>query len=419
MPKPLHIDKPVLIALMAVMLCLNAAVLWNNRGDIAAGRNDFPLFYSNAQMVHEGMASSLYDFNVENSFNRRVVNAPRPPAPPDNHPPYELLLFMPLIGFRFLTAYTIWTILNLVMLAAVAGVTQKFSGLSFPVTLLTILAFYPEWYCLICGQDSILLLLLFSFSFWLWKRDKDEIAGFILALGLFRPQLVLPFALAAFLAGKWKFVRGFIPGTILIAALSTWVVGFHGMATYFGTLLSQGTQHSASVLKQQWGVAPGLMPTWRGFLWVCLPRWAPPGVRTVLLLSGTIVGLLWAAKKMRAARGPGAFDMAFAISVATVLLVSFHSFLQDFSLMILPLLICWPAFSASRIASRNSASLIACLCFLLFLTPLYLLLFVTRSVSWLFLVEALVVWLASQWANSSRTATAGANQPALECGVTT
>jgi hypothetical protein len=36
------------------MLCLNAAVLWNNRKDIAAARNRFSIFYSNAQMVHEG-----------------------------------------------------------------------------------------------------------------------------------------------------------------------------------------------------------------------------------------------------------------------------------------------------------------------------------------------------------------------------
>ena len=82
----------------------------------------------------------------------------------------------------------------------------------FWLTLLTILAFFPVWYCLLQGQDSILLLLLFALSFWLWRRGQDEAAGFVLALGLFRPQLVLPFVLVTFLGGRWKFIRGFIPG---------------------------------------------------------------------------------------------------------------------------------------------------------------------------------------------------------------
>lgn len=397
LPTPVHIDKPVLVSLLAVMVCLNVAVLWNNRVDIAAGRNDFPIFYSNAQMVHEGMASGLYDFNVENSFNRRVANGLRPPAPPFNHLPYELLLFIPFISFRFLTAYTIWTILNLAMLAGVAVVVQKlYTRCSFSLTWPTILAFFPEWYCLIGGQDSILLLLLFTVSFWLWKQEKDDVAGFILALGLFRPQLVLPFVLVALLAGKWKFVRGFIPGAILAVALSTWVVGFHGMANYFGIPLSQGTEQSASVLNQHWGVELRLMPTWRGFLWLCLPRRFPQGVQTVLLLSGTILGLGWAAKKMRAAKGSAGFDMAFAIILATVLLLSFHSYLCDASIMILPLLIFWPAFSESKTVSRNNAFLAVSLCFLLFLTPIYLVLFATRSMGWLFLIQSVALWVASR-----------------------
>ena len=258
MSKPIHIDRPVLIFLMAVMVCLNVAVLWSNRVDIAAGRNDFPGFYSNAQMVHEGMASRLYDFDAENSFNRRVADAPHPPAPPNTHLPYELLLFIPFVHFRFLTAYAIWTILNLVILAGVAVVIQKvYRSWSFSLTWLTILAFPPIWYCLVAGQDGILLLLLFALSFWLWKQGKDDMAGFVLALGLFRPQLVLPFVLVALLAGKWKFVRGFIPGAILVAVLSTAVVGFHGMANYFGYFCRRARNHRHAFLSNSGGSTLG------------------------------------------------------------------------------------------------------------------------------------------------------------------
>lgn len=415
----MYIDKRVLVFLLAVMVCLNAAVLWNNRGDIAAGRNDFPIFYSNAQMVHEGKAAGLYNFDAEQRFARRVSDRP---APPNNHLPYELLLFIPFTYLPFRTAYVLWTILGLAMLACVAHImrsTRAGNNWSFAFTLLTVLSFYPAWNCLIAGQDSILLLLLFTTCFWLWKRGKDDMAGAVLALGLFRPQLVLPFVFVTFLAGKWRLVRGFIPGAALVLSLSALVVGLHGMGDYGRLLLSQGTQGSAAVLADRWHVTPGLMPTWRGFLWLCLPRWVPPGAENFLVLSGTIAGLGWAARKMRAARGSGAFELALAITLATVLLVSFHSFLQDFSLMILPLLICAQAFSVTRIESRNSTSLIVSLCFLLFVTPLYLLLFTTQRMGLLFLVGSLAVWLASRWAKEWRSEIADATTPSQQYSVTT
>src|SRR5690348_4568020 len=100
---------------------------------------------------------------------------------------------------------------------------------------------------------------------------------------------------------------------------------------------------------------------------------------------------------MRAALGLGSFDLAFAIAVAITLLLSFHSYIHDFSLMILPILICASILSASEIVPRTRAYLLVSLVFLLFLTPLYLVLFAARSMGWLFLIQAVPLWLASQW----------------------
>jgi Glycosyltransferase family 87 len=415
MPKPIHINQRILIAFMAVMVCVNAVFLLGLWKQIMAGKNDFPIFYSNAQMVREGSASGLYDFNAENTFTRRVTDVARPP---NNHLPYELLFFVPLTHLQFRTAYVVWTILGLAMLAGVAFTMRGFQvgRWSFLLTLLTILAFYPEWFCLLQGQDSILLLSLFAVSFWFWRRGKDDVAGFILALGLFRPQLVLPFVFVALLARKWKLVRGFIPGAALVLALSTAMVGLHGMADYARVLLAQGSQQSGTVLEKQWEVNLGLMTTWRGFLWVCLPRWVPVGVRTFLLLLGTFLGLGWAAKQMRKAegKGPAAFDLAFAIALATTLLVSFHSFLNDFSLMILPLLICGPMLATSVLVPRKSAYLLVTLGFLVFLTPLYLVLGAADEKGWLFLIESLAVWLVSRYGSVGELAPVASRSRAPE-----
>ena len=239
-------------------------------------------------MVREGQASCIYDLEVENSYVRRISDVTRPP---NNHLPYENLIFIPLTYMQFRTAFICWTLLSLAMLILVALMTCDMwpDTSSFGFTLLTILAFFPVWYCLLQGQDSILLLLLFALSFWLGRRGHHDLAGFVLALGLFRPQLVLPFAFVMFLGRRRKFIRGFIPGIICVVALSVWIVGFHGMADYARILISQGTQGSASALVEQWHVQPSLMTTLRGLLWISLPSLAPRIVQTVLLLAGTFL----------------------------------------------------------------------------------------------------------------------------------
>jgi hypothetical protein len=268
--------------------------------------------------------------------------------------------------------------------------------------VLATLAFFPAWYCLLQGQDSILLVFLFALSFWLWKGERHDAAGFALAMGLFRPQLVLPFVVVACLAGKWKFIRGFIPGAVLVLSVSVSLVGVHGMADYARILLWQGTQGSASALAQQWQVHLGLMPTLRGLLWIILPASVPADIRNFLLFAGTLAGLLWAARGLRDVKDGVAFDLAFATAVGAVALVSFHSLPHDFSLMILPLLI-GGGISASvdDRAERGNPYTWVTVGFFLFFTPLYFVLISAKQVGLLVLPSVVFLWLVGSWARSA------------------
>ena len=391
-----RIDRRILYSFMLIMTVMNAVIFLIPWEEILAGENDFPVFYSNAQMVREGQSSHLYDFDAENSFVHRVSTKSRAP---NNHLPYELLIFVPLTHLQFGTAHVLWILVSLAMLVAVAAMLHNIrpNSSSFGVTFLTITAFFPVWYCLLQGQDSIVLLFLLALSYWCWKRGNDDAAGFVLALGLFRPQLVLPFAFVALLGGKWKFVRGFVPGAVVVVGLSAWIVGLHGMTEYARVLISQGTGGATGALAKQWQVDPGLMPTLRGLLWIGSPSWVPAGIRNFLLISGTLGGLLWAGKRMRTAADTATFDLAFAIAVAMITLVSFHSFLHDFSLMILPLLIAGDAVVSAR-ASDKGAYWIVTLGFLFFLTPLYVVVaLLSPSVGLLALPTVVLLWLMSRW----------------------
>jgi hypothetical protein len=395
----MHIDRGVVCGFMTLMLVMNAVVLAVFWKEIMAGKNDFPVFYANAEMVREGQASHLYDLDAENSFVLRVSSVPRPP---NIHFPYENLIFLPFAYFRFGVAFVLWSLFSMGMLVGVALLMRDLrpGGSSLPLTLLMVLAFFPVWDCLLQGQDSILLLFLFALSFWLWRRGQEDVAGFVLALGLFRPQLILPFVLVAFLGGKWRFVRGSIPGAALVIALSTWVVGIHGMADYVRVLISLGTQGSASTLEKQWLVWPGLMPTLRGLLWI-LPSWVPGNIRNILLLSGTLGTLLWAATRMRSARNGAAFNLALGIALATVLLVSFHSYIHDFSLMIIPWLIAGDALVSAGAVTERNAYIIVTIAFLFFFTPLYIVLLSREKVGLLVPPMVAALWLMSRWETKS------------------
>ncbi|MFZ1034134.1 MAG: hypothetical protein WAN72_19240, partial [Candidatus Acidiferrales bacterium] len=102
------------------------------------------------------------------------------------------------------------------------------------------------------------------------------------------------------------------------------------------------------------------------------------------------------AKKIRSAKTPDAFDLAFGLAVAVITLVSFHSFLNDFSLMIIPLLIAGSTVPALTV-TESEAYLIVTFGFLFLLSPLYLALLWSVRVGLFFLPAVAAVWLMSRW----------------------
>jgi hypothetical protein len=90
-------------------------------------------------------------------------------------------------------------------------------------------------------------------------------------------------------------------------------------------------------------------------------------------------------------------------------LVSFHSYLNDFSLMILPLLIFGAWLAPPRLVSRKSVYSIVTVGFVFFLTPLYLVLLSTYSVGLFALVELAALWLVSRWGTRGQAATVAAS----------
>lgn len=331
--------------------------------------SDFTNFYCAAQMVRLGLGSSLYDLKIQMEFQSRIA-----PAPVFyNHPPFEALLFVPFTYVSYRAAYMLWTITSLglliiavLLIEAGRGLTSsisQFTRVRCDVGLVTVvfLTFAPTTTCLLLGQDSMLMLVIYSMVFILLKRGSDFRAGCVLACGLFKFQLVLPFALILFLRHKWSALRGLgLVGTLLVLIS----VGMSGA----GVLSSYPRFLFDSTYQRVRGFAPEFMPNIRGLLFVFSHGKLAGLALSVLAAACSMVVLWYAARNWQDEQ----LATSFAASVLATLLSSYHLYNYDLTLLLLPIAILFSEMVRRGLSLGRST--IGAALILLFISPLHRLL---------------------------------------------
>ena len=78
------------------------------------------------------------------------------------------------------------------------------------------------------GQMSVVVFSIWVLFFWCLENDRRVLAGFVLALCLFKPTLVALPALMLVVGRRWRVVGGFVAGGIAMALLSVATVGLDG-----------------------------------------------------------------------------------------------------------------------------------------------------------------------------------------------
>jgi hypothetical protein len=329
----------------ALLAALNVSLLWSVRDKIRVGFGDFGHFYAAALIVRNGNGARLYDYEqqrqVQSGLFPDVDTRPEPLI--FNHMAYETLLWLPLTFFSYASAAVLWTLINVLVLVALSiFLTGYFRSAwnALPVPwILPLFASFPVLMSLIQGQDSIVLLGLYSLTFFLFREDRYFLAGCVLALGLFKFQLVLPFAGFFFLQRNWKFVSGFLAFSIVPIGLSLWIAGTEGLLQFLRFLV-----RSNKGSLEQFGLYPGNMPNIRGFLFTVLID-AVSNNRLFIVTALLSVALFgWAVVTSRRS----ALEVQYALAIMTTLLVSYHLFIYDLTIVLLPLLVI-----ADRIASHS------------------------------------------------------------------
>lgn len=330
----MRVFKLLFVPLLIFSLVGQVAVVWTQLHDIRIGHFDFVLYYSAAKIIHDGKREQLYDLNLQKDYQKGFGLAYRNRVLPYNHPPYELLILLPLASFSFPVAHALWAAINIVLLILILYRLAHFvDGKNRPLFALMLFAYFPTLTALKMGQDSIITCYLLLETFVSLKRRRFAMAGIILGLGLYKPQFVLPLAGTLLVARCWPAVLGFLAMAGLLSGISFMMVGGSGLVDLVSMWLPM-TQRGQVV----W---PELMVNLRGLLYVILDLGGMAGATNLfdVLLSAAIYGVTLRLWRVTAIESDERFNLRFALAVTCTVLVSFHLYSYDATLLILPLIL--------------------------------------------------------------------------------
>lgn len=291
------------------------------------GDADFSIFYTAGRMVRTGYRQQLYNYDQQLQVEREFVS--KTPAP-YNHLPYEALVFAPLSYFPYRTAYIIFLFCNL-GLAAIGFLLIRERIGSRWLAAAIFAAYFPVAATIADGQDSIMLLVVAGFAWWFYSRNQEWLSGVVLALGLFRFTIVLPIVGLIFLWRRWRFAAGFAITSTVLLICSTWMVGIGQMRLYVAHLLSLSGMAQQEAGYYSLSYALPRMMNLRGFFVNVLGSERIGGGVAIL---AAIALLLWMAIKARHVQPHHQFALAVAFSV----LVSYHLFIYDLTILLIPMM---------------------------------------------------------------------------------
>jgi hypothetical protein len=336
-----RLSRAALWFLVATVI-VEAGIGWNLRSMLASGYADFTAFYTAGKLVRQGQGSQLYDpqeqWRVQQEFARDVTIRQGPL--PYLRLPFEALLFVPFTFLPYAAAYALWLLLNLGVLIAVAlFLRRQLAPLhEFPAWLpvLMALAFVPVFLTLLQGQDSILVLLFYSLAYVSLLGGDDFRAGCWLGLGLIKPHLVLPFVAIGWLRGRHKMVAGFLLVAVVLLMVSLGEVGWSGFLRYPGYLWEL-EQHAERGLVQ-----PRDHPNLRGLVEGFASGLAPSQMIASAIAIFSVALVVWVSMRSRSASRGRVADLIFCQAVIVSLLVSYHAFAYDLSVLLLPIFLLIP-----------------------------------------------------------------------------
>jgi len=348
----------------AVLIAVNLSIAWRVKDKVAQGNSDFVIYYTAIQLVRDGHAGQLYDLEYQKEYQQALLPQIRfkDGLLPYNHPPFEIVLFLPLLLFSYFNAFCVWNLVSTICFTF--GVTllvkaRRGPGMSTESIVCGCAAFLPAIVCLLQGQDSALVFLAYSLSYYNLKQSRDFLAGLSLSLVLVKFQLLLAILPLLLWKKRWSTLGGFSCGTACAVCVSAGVVGLGGLVSYLDLIkeMIRSVDH--------YGVYPLQMHCLRGQIYALLNQNHPLLARAATIgACAPMLGLLLATWKGKWDVKSEDFDLKFALLIIVSLLISPHLNFHDLSILILPGFLIFDRFSVRRTTLRDSGRRISAIAFL-------------------------------------------------------
>jgi len=177
------------------------------------------------------------------------------------------------------------------------------------------------------------LLLVGAFRY--LNRGRDFAAGFLIGVGLFKFQLIVPVAVLFFLWRRWRFLGGFSLAATAAAAISVSLTGVSQSLAYVHLLQSMSIRAASAADRLKTSLEPNMMPNVRGLLFGLFNGYLPNFWLQLLTICLSCGLLLWIA---RSASRRTTTDLLFIAIVASTL-ASYHMIIQDMTILLLPIVV--------------------------------------------------------------------------------
>ena len=290
--------------------------------------------------------AELYDQQVEHARHLSILPAGTVINLPFITPPTTALLALPFTALNPGTAYRVWSLLELVVLALAVWIAIRAgpwpagreSGRGTAVLLLA-LAGGGTYAFLLLGQIDGITALGLAAAYAAWRRDRSVRAGFWLGLAFAATKPHLAIGLGVWLLARrdWRALAGAATGCVLVAVVSFALIGPSGVGGFVSALgFAYGNTPGASTV----GI-PGLVASWLG-------TGTLPSTLGVIGSLGALAGCAILGARSRG--GSIALEVSLAGAAALSLAASPHLLSHD--IVILAPVFAW---CAARAAAADAA----------------------------------------------------------------
>lgn len=225
-----------LCLLTFIGVVIAVSFILTSKPDTLAMSIDFRVFWAAGKLALAGEPLAVHDL-----ARLSAAHATHPDAyMPWLYPPGYLVLVTPLGAMSFSVAFTLWTILSLVLIAwavrpFVAGITPLW------VLMVAAPAYFPT---LLLGQNSLFWMAGLLAALAALRAERWVLAGIFIGCLTLKPQLGVMIPVALLAIGAWRTILAAIATTVVLAVVPTLIYGLE----YWPLLQAGLIDHSANMV---------------------------------------------------------------------------------------------------------------------------------------------------------------------------